>query len=111
MIAAVVAAVDEVAVEAMVQLAYGFVAVSVGSAVAFDPLVALCWLHWLKNPRIWSSVNPWFFRESMKPCCWFWANPGGTIPSVNYAKDWLDHLLLFPGLVWSEKEFYFGCDH
>ena len=34
-----------------------------------------------------------------------------TRPSVNYAKDWLDHSFLFPGLVWSEKEFNFGCDH
>ena len=35
-----------------------------------------------------------------------------TRPSVNYAKDWLDHLFLFPGLVWSTKEeFHFGCDH
>ena len=22
---------------------------------------------------------------------------------VNYAKDWLDHSFIFPGLVWSEK--------
>ena len=28
-----------------------------------------------------------------------------TRPSVNYAKDWLDHSFHFPGLVWSEKEF------
>ena len=34
-----------------------------------------------------------------------------TRPSVNYAKDLLDHSFLFPGLVWSEKEFYFGYDH
>ena len=34
-----------------------------------------------------------------------------TRPSVNYAKDWLDHSILFPGLVWSEKEFHFGSDH
>ena len=34
-----------------------------------------------------------------------------TRPSVNYAKDWLDHSFLFPGLVWSEKEFCFGYDH
>ena len=34
-----------------------------------------------------------------------------TRPSVNYAKDWLDHSFLFPGLVWSEKEFHFECDH
>ena len=34
-----------------------------------------------------------------------------TRPSVNYAKDWLDHSFLFPGLVWPEKEFHFGCDH
>ena len=34
-----------------------------------------------------------------------------TRPSVNFAKDWLDHSFPFPGLVWSEKEFYFGCDH
>ena len=34
-----------------------------------------------------------------------------TRPSVNYAKDWLNHSFLFPGLVWSEKEFHFGCDH
>ena len=34
-----------------------------------------------------------------------------TRPGVNYAKDWLDHSFLFPGLVWSEKEFYFGYDH
>ena len=26
-----------------------------------------------------------------------------TRHSVNYAKDWLDHSFLFPGLVWSEK--------
>ena len=26
-----------------------------------------------------------------------------TRPGVNYAKDWLDHSFLFPGLVWSEK--------
>ena len=26
-----------------------------------------------------------------------------TRPSFNYAKDWLDHSFLFPGLVWSEK--------
>ena len=32
-----------------------------------------------------------------------------TRPSVNYAKDWLDHSFLFPGLVWIG--FYFGCDH
>ena len=36
---------------------------------------------------------------------------GHTRPSVNYAKDWLDHSFPFLGLVWSEKEFYFGCDH
>ena len=29
-----------------------------------------------------------------------------TRPSVNYAKDWLDQLLLFPGL---EKDFTYGC--
>ena len=34
-----------------------------------------------------------------------------TRPSVNYAKDRLDHSFLFPGLVWSEKEFHFRCDH
>ena len=34
-----------------------------------------------------------------------------TRPSVNYAKDWLDHSFLFPGLVWSEKDFHFGCVH
>ena len=34
-----------------------------------------------------------------------------TRPIVNYEKDWLYHLFPFPGLVWSEKEFYFGCDH
>ena len=28
--------------------------------------------------------------------------------SVNYAKDWLDQLFLFPGL---EKGFNYGCDH
>ena len=39
------------------------------------------------------------------------ANLKSTRPSVNYAKDWLDHSFLFPGLVWSEKEFYFGYDH
>ena len=33
-----------------------------------------------------------------------------TRPSVNYAKDWLNHSFPFPGLVWSEKEFYSGCD-
>ena len=26
-----------------------------------------------------------------------------TRPSVNYAKDWLDQLFLFPGLVWYGK--------
>ena len=31
-----------------------------------------------------------------------------TRPSVNYAKDWLDQLFLFPGL---EKGFNYGCDH
>ena len=30
-----------------------------------------------------------------------------TRPSVNYAKDWLDQLFLFPGV---EKGFTFGCD-
>jgi len=34
-----------------------------------------------------------------------------TRRSVNYAKEWLDHSFLFPGLVQSEKEFYFGYDH
>ena len=34
-----------------------------------------------------------------------------TRPSVNCAKDWLDHSFLIPGLVWSEKVFHFGCDH
>ena len=29
-----------------------------------------------------------------------------TRPSVNYAKDWLDQLFLFPGL---EKGFTYGC--
>ena len=29
---------------------------------------------------------------------------GNTRPSVNYAKDWLDHSFPFPGLVWSEKK-------
>ena len=36
---------------------------------------------------------------------------GKTTPGVTYAKDWMDHSFLFPGLVWSEKEFYFGYDH
>ena len=27
-----------------------------------------------------------------------------TRPSVNYAKDWLDQLFLFPGLVWSTEK-------
>ena len=31
-----------------------------------------------------------------------------TTPSVHYAKDWLDHLFLFPGL---EKGFTYGCGH
>ena len=30
-----------------------------------------------------------------------------TRPSVNYAKDWLDQLFLFPGL---EKSFTYGGD-
>ena len=30
-----------------------------------------------------------------------------TRPSVNYAKDWLDHSFLFPGLVWFEKRVLF----
>ena len=30
---------------------------------------------------------------------------------VKYAKDWLDHSFIFPGLVWSGKGFHFGCDH
>ena len=34
-----------------------------------------------------------------------------TRPNVNYAKDWLNHSFLCPGLVWSQKEFHFGCDH
>ena len=39
-----------------------------------------------------------------------------TNHSVNFAKDWLDHSFLFPGLVWSSlvwsgKGFYFGYDH
>ena len=37
--------------------------------------------------------------------------PRRTRPSVNCAKDWLDHSFLFPGLIWSEKEFHFGCDN
>ena len=28
-----------------------------------------------------------------------------TRPSVNYAKDWVDRVFLFPGLVWSAKRF------
>ena len=28
-----------------------------------------------------------------------------TRPSVNYARDWLDQLFLFTGLVWSVKGF------
>ena len=36
---------------------------------------------------------------------------GRTRPSVNYAKDWLDHSFPFPGLIWSEKEFYVGYDY
>ena len=32
-------------------------------------------------------------------------------PSVNYAKDCLDKLFPFPGLVWPEKLFHLGCDH
>ena len=34
-----------------------------------------------------------------------------TRPNVNYAKVWLNHSFLCPGLVWSQKEFHFGCDH
>ena len=34
-----------------------------------------------------------------------------TRPSVNYAKDWMDHSFVFPCLVWSGKGFHFGCDH
>ena len=34
---------------------------------------------------------------------------GCTRPSVNYAKDWLDHSFL--ALVWSGKGFHFGSDH
>ena len=36
-----------------------------------------------------------------------------TRPSVNYAKDWLDQLLLIPGLVLSgrEKGIAYGSDH
>ena len=34
-----------------------------------------------------------------------------TRPNVNYAKDWLNHSFLCPGLVWSQKEFHFECDH
>ena len=34
-----------------------------------------------------------------------------TRPSASYAKDWLDHSLPFPCLVWSGKGFHFGCDH
>ena len=30
--------------------------------------------------------------------------------SVNYAKDWLDQLFLFPGLVW-KTFFYLECGH
>ena len=29
---------------------------------------------------------------------------------VNYAKAWLDHSFIFPGLVRSVKWFHFGCD-
>ena len=32
-------------------------------------------------------------------------------PSVNCAKDWLDFSFLSPVLVWSEKQFHFGCDY
>ena len=42
---------------------------------------------------------------------WLDDSLGKIRPSVNYAKDWLDHSFLSPGLVWSEKEFRFGCDH
>ena len=31
--------------------------------------------------------------------------------SVNYAKDWLDQLFPFSGIVWSGKGFHLGCDH
>ena len=31
--------------------------------------------------------------------------------SVNYAKDWLDQLFPFPGIVRSGKGFHLGLDH
>ena len=34
-----------------------------------------------------------------------------TRPSVNYAKDWLGQLFLFPGLVWSSKGFRLYAIH
>ena len=35
-----------------------------------------------------------------------WLSPARIGPSINYAKDWLDHLFLFSGLVWSGKGFH-----
>ena len=36
---------------------------------------------------------------------------GQTRHSVNYAKDWLEKLFTFHGLMWSGKGFHIGCDH
>ena len=40
-------------------------------------------------------------------------NEQDPVPSVDYAKDWLDQSFLFPGLIWSglEEAFTYGFDH
>ena len=57
----------------------------------------------------WDKVG-WFIGPESDHCLALTVT-NWTRPSVNYAKDWLNHSFLFPGLVWSEKEFHFGCDH
>ena len=87
--------------------------------------------HWPFSPYGTSSrqtaINPCYRRKTKGPPNSLWlcdkqgvsfknakncsSTPSWTRPSVKYAKDWMDHSFLFPGLVCSGKGFHFGCDH
>ena len=58
-----------------------------------------------------SQLKSKFFTANIFALSFVWGGMGETRPSVNYAKDWLDQLFPFSGIVWSGKGFHLGCDH
>ena len=58
-----------------------------------------------------SQLKSKFFTANILAQSFVWGGMEEKRLSVNYAKDWLDQLFPFPGIVRSGKGFHLGCDH